>query len=125
MKILVADDDADQLSLRCMLLARSGFQTMAAADASSAMQLAAAHKPDCAVVDLRLPTEELGLRLIRELKSLHPAMHLLVLTGGDALRLRKIPESGLIDAIVTKGSSSAALVQKLTALAACPPIERS
>jgi two-component system response regulator RegA len=117
MKILVAEDDADQLSLRCKLLTRCGFETLAAIDASSAMALAAAHKPDCAVVDLRLPTEALGLRLIRELKSLDTAIQVIVLTGGDALRLRAMPESQLIAEVVTKGSSSAALVQTLVAFA--------
>ncbi len=42
---------------------RSGLETLEAADAASALQLAAACKPECAVVDLRLPTEKLGLRV--------------------------------------------------------------
>jgi CheY-like chemotaxis protein len=69
MKVLVADDDPDQLSLRSMLLERSGFQTMGAADPVSAAELAASQKPECAVIDLRLPTEERGLWLISELKT--------------------------------------------------------
>ena len=64
MRVLLADDDPDQLSLRCMLLERSGFEAMGAGDYVSAVELAAIQKPECAVVDLRLPTEELGLRLV-------------------------------------------------------------
>jgi DNA-binding NtrC family response regulator len=103
MKVLVADDDRDQLSVRCMLLARSGFETLPAADAATAIELAAAHKPRCAVVDLRLPTEERGLRLILDLKTLDPSMHVFVLTGGDGRRLARASERTLIDAVLAKG----------------------
>jgi CheY-like chemotaxis protein len=124
MKILVADDDQDQLALRCMLLSQSGFETIGVADADSAVELAAEHKPECALVDLRFPTEELGLRLVRDLKKLDPAMHLLLLTGTDPHWLAKAPENRLIDAIVTKGSSSAALIQRLNELAASCRVAR-
>jgi CheY-like chemotaxis protein len=117
MKILVADDDQDQLALRCMLLSHCGFDPIGVADADSAVELAAEHKPECALLDLRLPTAELGLRLVRDLKRLDPAMHLLVLTGADARWLAKAPENRLIDGIVTKGSSSADLIQRLNELA--------
>ena len=113
MKVLVADDDRDQLSLRCMLLAQSGFDTLPAADAAAATELAAAHKPRCAVVDLRFPTQERGLQLIHDLKILDPSMHVFVLTGGDGGRLAQAPERTLIDAVLTKGSASAVLIEKL------------
>jgi DNA-binding NtrC family response regulator len=118
MKVLVADDDHDQLSVRCLLLARSGFETLPAADAATAIQLAAAHKPQCAVVDLRLPTPERGLQLIHDLKKLDPGMHVFVLTGGGGRRLAEGPERTLIDAVLTKGSASAVLIQKLRTVAA-------
>lgn len=118
MKVLVADDDVDQLLLRCMLLARTGFETIAAVDAAIAVELAAEHKPACAVVDLRLPTPERGLELIHDLKALDPGMHIFVLTGGDAGRLAQSPEGKLIEGVVTKGSASALLVQKLKTVAA-------
>jgi|SRR5579875_1285366 len=118
MKVLVADDDSDQLSLRCMLLARSNFETFPAIDAATALDLAAAHKPQCAVIDLRLPTQARGLQLIQDLKMLDPGMHVFVLTGDDAGRLAQVPERPLIDAILTKGSASALLLQKLRRVAA-------
>jgi|GEM_PF-1721073 len=118
MKILLADDDKDQLALRGMLLRQSGLETIEASDAGSAIQLAAAQKPQCAVVDLRLPTEELGLRLIRELKAQNPSMRIVVLTGADPARLARCPEKALIDEILVKGSSSAHLIQKLKAFSA-------
>lgn len=118
MKILVADDDLDQLSLRCMLLARSGFETLPAGDAATAIELTVAHKPECAVIDLRLPTEQRGWQLILDLKTLDPGIHVFVLTGGDGRRLAQASERMLIDAVLTKGASSAVLIQKLRTVAA-------
>jgi two-component system, response regulator RegA len=117
MKVLIAEDDPDQLGLRCMLLARSGFETLSAADAATATKLAAAHKPQCAVVDLRIPTSERGLQLIHDLKALDPGMHVFVLTGGNERGLAQAPERKLIDAILTKGSATAVLIQKLRMVA--------
>ncbi len=117
MKILLADDDEDQLSLRGMLLRRSGFETMEATELGSAIRLAAAEKPDCAVIDLRFPTEEAGFQLIRELKNLDPAIHVFLLTGGDPYRWSQRRENELVDEVVVKGSSSARLVEKLKSLA--------
>ena len=121
MKILVADDDVDQLMLRCLLLERSGFETVQARDASSALALARAEKPECAVIDLNFPNEEAGFRLVRELKSLDSAIHLVLLTGARAARLAGRSEAGLIDEIVEKGLGSARLVRKLRALERASP----
>lgn len=115
MKILLADDDEDQLSLRGMLLRRSGFETIEAADLPSAIRLASAEKPECAVVDLRFPTDEIGFELVRELKKLDSSMRVFILTGGDPTRWSKRCEKDLIDEVVVKGSSSAHLIQRLKA----------
>jgi DNA-binding NtrC family response regulator len=117
MKVLVADDDGDQLSLLAMLLNRSGFEAIAAADGVAAAELAAAEKPECAVVDLRLPTEERGLWLIGELKRLDPAIHIIVLTGGNPERLARQTAADLIEEIIVKGAASGALIRKLKSLA--------
>ena len=116
MKVLVADDDLDQLMLRCLLLERSGFKTLEASDARSALELAQAEKPQCAVLDLRFPTEESGFRLVRELKALDSGMHVFVLTGCNPARFANRLEAGLIDEVLEKGSASATLVRKLKAL---------
>jgi len=118
MKVLLADDDRDQLSLLCMLLERSGFEAIPAADDIAAAELAATEKPDCAVVDVRLPTEERGLRLICELKRLDPAMHIIALTGGNPERLARQTAANLLEGIIVKGASSGPLIRKLKLLAA-------
>ena len=113
MKILVADDDLDQLTLRCLLLEHSGFETVQASDPKTALAVAKSEKPTCAVLDLRFPTEESGLRLVRDLKALDSAMHLLLLTGSNPARVRNRSEAGLIDEVLEKGSACASLVRKL------------
>ena len=119
MKILVADDDPDQLMLRCLLLERSGFETVSASDAGSALAAARTEKPECAVVDLNLPTEESGLGLLRDLKALDSAIRLVVLTGARRGLLACGSEAGLVDEIVEKGLGSASLVRRLKALERC------
>jgi DNA-binding response OmpR family regulator len=117
MKVLVADDDEDQLSLLCMLLDRSGFEAIGAVDSAAAAELAAAQKPECAVIDIRLPTEERGMWLIRELKRLDPVIHIIVLTGGNAERLARRTDIDSIDEIIVKGAASGPLIRKLKSLA--------
>jgi len=118
MRILLADDDRDQLTVRSMLLERSGFETLEAMDRNSAVEIAAAQKPECAVIDLRFPTEEIGLRLIRELKDIDSNMHLFVLTGGDPDLFARHPERKLVDQVIVKGSSFSSLLRRLRTLAA-------
>jgi DNA-binding NtrC family response regulator len=116
MKVLVVDDDPDQLLLRGLLLRQSGFETAEATDIDSAMEMAAAYKPQLAVVDLKLPTEQLGLSLIRQLKTLDPFMKVFVLTGADPVRFSRHAERQLVEDVLRKGSS-AELTRKLRAAA--------
>ena len=113
MRILLADDDPDQLAVRQMLLTKFGFETFVAGDAESALALTAKERPACAIVDLGLPTPDAGLGLIRKLKELDRELHILVLTGSRSTALENRPERLLIDGIIEKGSASAALIQRL------------
>ncbi len=113
MKVLLADDDPDQLAVRSMLLSARGFETIEAGDWPSAVEMAVAERPDCAVVDLRFPTEELGLRTVRELKTLDPGMRVLLLTGMRSERLAQAPELAMVDHVLAKGNGSRELIEKL------------
>lgn len=116
MKVLLADDDSDQLFMRSMLLSQNGFDPVEAHDCESAIQAARTEHPTCAVVDLRFPTEELGLRTVRELKALNPAIHVLLLTGRYSDKLAHMPEAALVDKILVKGNCWTELMQRLKAL---------
>ena len=117
MTILLVDDDRDQLELRAALFEKNGLTAMTATTAAAALKGAKAGRPQCAVLDLRIPTEAAGLGLIRELKAMDSAIHIFVLTGGDAKRINALPERELVDEVIVKGSSSASLVRKVKELA--------
>jgi CheY-like chemotaxis protein len=74
--------------------------------------------PEIVVLDLGLPTERDGLRLIAELKAAYPAVNIVVLTGSSIQRLKDRPELRNVADMVEKGSSSKALLRVLTRLAA-------
>lgn len=117
MKVLVAEDDLDQLTLRCLILEQNGFKTLQAQDAATALKLTRLEKPECAVVDLRFPTEESGLKLLRDLKALDQAMRLVLLTGLPSKSITARAKDA--DEILEKSSGSAALVSKLNRLLRC------
>jgi two-component system, OmpR family, response regulator ResD len=117
MKVLVVDDDLEQLSIRAMLLERSGFQVIEASDGTRARQLAAEHRPACVLMDLNLPAPSEGLALIRDLKAIDGNMRLFVLTGSDPRSFRKHPEASMVDGVFGKPASSAAVIRKLKAYA--------
>lgn len=116
MKVLIAEDDLDQLELRSRLLSKSGFETIGASNGPAAVQAAKRARPECAVIDLRLPTEELGLWLVRALKELNEAIRVFVLTGADPTRLNNLPEKHLIEEVIQKGSPINYLLEKLRAM---------
>jgi uncharacterized protein (TIGR00251 family) len=113
MKILLADDDQDQLELRSLLLAKKGFEPIAVTTAAAALREAKEQHPRCAVIDLKIPSEAHGLELIRNLKAFDAGIRVFVLTGGDASRINRLPEITLVEEVIVKGSSIANLLKKL------------
>ncbi|MBV8864017.1 MAG: response regulator [Acidobacteriaceae bacterium] len=113
MRVLIAEDDRDQLAVREMLLRHSGFEPILALDSKTALRKAEAGHPVCAIVDLNFPTEEAGLRLIRELKQFDAGLHIFVLTGENPERLNRFPERLLIDEVINKGAPASKLIRKL------------
>lgn len=126
MKVLLADDDKDQLDLRRLVLTKSGYETIAVTTAEAALEQAKIEHPQCAVIDLKIPTEAIGLALIRALKAFDSAMRVFVLTGTDPKRINGLPERNLVEEVLTKGSSTAYLMKKLGELASSaePKLER-
>jgi two-component system alkaline phosphatase synthesis response regulator PhoP len=117
-RILLVDDDPDQLSIRCSLLERHGFVCLQALDGISAARLAADSCPDCIVMDLRIPTERDGIALIRSAGALPDAPRIIVLTGGRASVLKKRSDLGQVAAFIEKGGPTADLVRAVTGVCA-------
>src|SRR5215218_8718037 len=83
LRVVVADDSVLLREGLCRLLEESGFDVVGqAGDAEDLMRKVGAHKPDVAVVDVRMPpthTDE-GLRAARAIRAEHPGTAVLVLS---------------------------------------------
>jgi DNA-binding NarL/FixJ family response regulator len=83
MRVVIADDSLLLREGVSRLLAEAGIEVVGqAADADELLLEVADKKPDVAIVDIRMPpthTDE-GLRAARELRSLYPALGVLVLS---------------------------------------------
>ncbi len=78
--ILIVDDD-DVLRLRLeKSLSRRGLTVYMANSFESAVQQAQQHRPELAVLDLKMPGRS-GLELLKELKELVPDTKVVILTG--------------------------------------------
>lgn len=77
--ILVVEDDADQLAVRKLILEQAGHEVRTAQNTSEALE----RLPGCQVIvmDLRLPTSEDGMRLIRAASGV---ARIIVLSGAEA-----------------------------------------
>ncbi|MEU3710235.1 response regulator [Streptomyces catenulae] len=92
-RVLLADDEAMiRHGVRLILRHADGIDVVAeAADGHRAVEEAAAHRPDVALVDIRMPGCD-GLAAIRPLLALDPAPRVVMLTtfGDDANVLRAL-----------------------------------
>lgn len=66
--VLIADDDADILSLVKAILERSGHEVVAVSDGAEALASVRARKPDLAVLDIAMPEVD-GLEVLRRLRA--------------------------------------------------------
>jgi DNA-binding NarL/FixJ family response regulator len=83
MRVVIADDSVLLREGIALLLAESGFEVVAqAGDGEDLVRKVGAHKPDVAVIDVRMPpthTDE-GLRAAHRIRSEHPGTAVLVLS---------------------------------------------
>jgi two-component system, response regulator RegA len=78
--LLLVDDDAPLRRSMTRALERRGFHVLAAESLAEARDHAHAHKPEFAVLDMRL-TEGSGLDLVRTLRELRPEIRIVIVTG--------------------------------------------
>lgn len=82
MRVVLADDSILLREGVARLLAEAGFDVVGqAADAEELLEQVAAHQPDVAIVDIRMPPDtDGGLRAAREIRARHPGIGVLVLS---------------------------------------------
>ena len=79
-QLLLVDDDAPLRRSMARALERRGFQVLPAEGVAEARALAREHRPEFAVLDMRL-AEGSGLDLVRTLRELRPETRIVIVTG--------------------------------------------
>lgn len=114
MIVLLVDDNADQLSVRGLLLEQQGFETLPAISREEAAAVLQSKGPvDCAVVDLCLPDLDTGLATLRDLRASSPALRLIALTGYCVGTWQYAAAHDLANEVVVKGAGVAGLIEAL------------
>jgi len=112
-RILVCDDEPQILRALKVVLREAGFEPVPAETVEEALDLAAVHPPDAAIVDLVLPDGD-GIDILRGLRE-WSQMPVLVLSavGDEAAKVRALDAGA--DDYVTKPFGSRELVARLEA----------
>ena len=118
-RLLVADDDAQQLGIRKLLLEAAGHEVAVAEDAPAARRLLAELLPDVLVMDLRLPKLKDGLSLIRCVDEQHLAAKIIVLSGWTE-EFCDLPEEKLVCRVLGKPIRNDLLLEAISAAISAP-----
>jgi DNA-binding response OmpR family regulator len=78
--ILVVDDESEIRQLLSMYLQKQGYDVSTASTSSETLSCLAASPVDIVVLDIGLAQED-GLRLLENLKTSHPNVRVIMLTG--------------------------------------------
>ena len=113
-KLLLVEDDPDQLEIRTLILEQAGHHVYGAASGPEALALAREHQPALVVMDLRLPRTADGVALITALRALTPAPRIVVLSGWTA-DLATAPD---VDAVLSKPVRTPELIHLIARLSA-------
>jgi two-component system, response regulator RegA len=80
-RFLVVDDDAAFRTRLVKALSARGHIAVGAGSVDEALEMAAAHRPDSAVVDMKMPGGKSGLDLVAPLVSKFEGIQIVILTG--------------------------------------------
>ena len=101
MKILIVDDDENNLLLTKLELRDECWHVITASDGQEAMELFDNENPDMIIVDIKMPGID-GLTLLKKMKAIKPEIPMAIFTGYDLTSLT-VPDEA--DAVMIKSSS--------------------
>ena len=116
-RIVVIDDNANDVQVTRRFLERRGFVVSAATSGAEGLAIAQTITPDAFVVDYRMPLMD-GFEVTRQIKA-DPALQtipVLLLTGADSAQFVVDGLGAGADDFVTKGSDLEILLARLRAL---------
>lgn len=121
-RVLIADDAIEQrLLLRTFLQASGAFEVVAeAADGRAAVDLAAAHAPDLALLDLSMPVLD-GLDALPLIRAAVPGCTVVVVSGFEPERMADKAMAAGAAAYLTKAIAPAEIVDSLLRILAGDP----
>ena len=100
-RVLLADDDVQQLGIRKLLLEAAGHEVAIAEDAPEARRLLEELRPDVLVMDLHLPKLRDGLSLIHCAGQQDQPAKMIVLSGWTE-EFCDLPEEKLVSCVLGK-----------------------
>jgi two-component system response regulator AtoC len=99
-QILIVDDDESIRTLLAAVLAREGFQTVAARDGQEGLALFRATSPDIVLMDIRMPGMS-GIEAMRAMLELRPGAAVILMTAyADLDTAVQAIKSGVFDFII-------------------------
>lgn len=115
-RLLLVEDDPDQLELRRLILEHAGHRVWTASSPREALAAFTEARPAVVVMDLRLPRTEDGVSLIYALRSSLPGLRIVVLSGAEE-NFETSPARALVDCYLKKPVPSKELVSLIGKLA--------
>jgi len=79
-QILIVDDEEDLVTFLAHRLRKRGMEVTTALEGTSALAVAAKHKFDVALVDLKMPGID-GIQVMEQLRRMQPYVEIIMLTG--------------------------------------------
>ena len=114
-KVLLVDDEEQQLELRAYVLRMSGYSVFTATDPLQALTLARRIEGlDFAILDYEMPTMNGGL-LARQFKANFPKLIVILYSAAVGIPSRALD---MVDAFIPKGENVTALLQYLATVSA-------
>lgn len=118
--VLVMDDAAVVRSLLAAMLTEidSVEHVIQAEDAASALHLVDQHKPDIAILDIKVPGAGLtqnGIDVLRKVKQVHPTTKVIMLTNHATERYRRECQKAGADYFFDKSSEFEQLLDRVAA----------
>jgi CheY-like chemotaxis protein len=83
-RVLVADDDPDQVILLNHHLKKWGFDTVTVESRQEAERFLEKERPDLAILDLMMEEEDSGFILAHRIKQCHPGVPVIIVTAVTA-----------------------------------------
>jgi CheY-like chemotaxis protein len=114
-RILVADDDLEQVQLFQILLQSAGHAVAVTTDPREMLLHLTFDEPELLLMDLRFPDARVGLALVRHIRESGCKMPVIILSGWPE-ELYGQPEEAMVDRILVKPIPMNDLLQAIAAL---------